>query len=284
MSSQEITRRELLSSSALALSSAAASGVLAAEAGADVPSEPSSDRKLRIGIVGGGFGAAFHWHEHPNCLVTGVTDLRPDRRTRLRDRYKCDAAYDSLETMIREARDIDAVAIFTEAPNHEKHVISSMQRGGHVISAVPACLTLEEAARLKETKARTGLRYMMAETSYYRHFCIAARELYQEGKFGELYYSEVEYYHPHIGHPVSPLSFHNGQRTWRYGYPPMLYPTHSTGLLVGVTNERLIEVSCLGWGNPENPSLKDNAYGNPFSSASALLKTNRGHSCRCNVF
>ena len=56
---------------------------------------------------------------------------------------------------------------------------------------------------------------------------------------------EVEYYHPHIGHRVSPLSFHNGQRTWRYGYPPMLYPTHSTGLLVGVTTERLTEVSSL---------------------------------------
>ncbi len=64
----------------------------------------------------------------------------------------------------------------------------------------------------------------------------------------------------------------------------MLYPTHCTGLLVGVTKERLTEVSCLGWGNKDNPALQDNDYDNPFSSAAALFKTNLGHSCRCNVF
>ena len=33
-----------------------------------------------MGVVGGGFGSSFQWHEHPNCIVTGVTDLRADRR------------------------------------------------------------------------------------------------------------------------------------------------------------------------------------------------------------
>jgi hypothetical protein len=33
-----------------------------------------------IGVVGGNFGAAFQWHQHPHCVVTGVTDLRADRR------------------------------------------------------------------------------------------------------------------------------------------------------------------------------------------------------------
>jgi predicted dehydrogenase len=242
------------------------------------------DAKIRIAVVGGGFGAAFHWHEHPNCVVTAVTDLRPDRRSRLQERYRCDQVYPSLEVLLREARNVDAVAVFTEAPNHEKHVRMCWERDLHVISAVPACLTLEEAERLVEAKVRSGLKYMMAETSYYRHYCIAARQLYQQGSFGELFYSEVEYYHPHIGHRISPLSFYQGRRTWRYGYPPMLYPTHSTGLLIGVTGERLTDVSCLGWGNPENESLGDNRYHNPFNAASALFKTDQGHMCRCNVF
>ncbi len=288
MDRNEITRRDVLktTSAAAAFGATAATGLLT---GVTEPARADdaagdTDRKVRIGVVGGGFGAAFHWHEDPNCVVTGVTDLRPDRREVLRNRYRCDQVYDSLETMIQEARDIDAVAIFTEAPNHEKHVRMSMERDWHVICAVPACLALAEAERLKEVKERTGLKYMMAETSYYRHHCIAARELYQQDKFGELFYSEVEYYHPHIGDQVSPLSFYNGKRTWRYGYPPMLYPTHSTGLLIGVTKERFTEVSCLGWGNADNPALKDNQYHNPFNAASALFKTDRGHSCRCNVF
>jgi hypothetical protein len=64
----------------------------------------------------------------------------------------------------------------------------------------------------------------------------------------------------------------------------MLYPTHCTSYLVGVTKERLTDVSCLGWANPNEASLKDNAYGNPFNVGSALLKTDKGHICRCNVF
>ncbi len=287
MSQSLISRRDALRKSSAAILGASLWNTLG-DCGtksvyAEQPAEDSS-RKIRIGIVGGGFGCAFHWHEHPDCEVTGVSDLRPDRRQALRQRYQCDRVYDSLEIMIQQAKDIDAVAIFTEAPNHEKHVRMCFERGWHVISAVPACISLEEAQRMKEAAHRTGLKYMMAETSYYRPYCIAARELFLEGKFGDLFYSEVEYYHPSIGYPTSPLSFHDGQRTWRYGYPPMLYPTHSTGYLIGVTQERLTEVSCVGWGNPENPALRDNDYQNPFSSASALFRTNRGHACRCNVF
>jgi predicted dehydrogenase len=139
-----------------------------------------------------------------------VTDLRPDRRDLLRQRYRCDAVYDSLEEMIQKARDIEAVAVFTEATNHEKHVRMCLEHGWHVISTVPACVSLAEAQRLKEVKEKTGLRYMMAETSYYRHHCIAARQLYREGKFGELFYSEVEYYHPKIAGAASALSFYQG--------------------------------------------------------------------------
>ncbi len=287
MDCARMSRRDVLTTtSAAALGTAAAgawlpSGALAA---AETAAAPSADRKLRLAVVGGGFGAAFHWHEHPGCIVTGVTDLRPDRRDILRKRYHCDAVYDSLEIMIQKAKDIDAVAIFTEAPNHEKHVRLCLERGWHVLSAVPACLTLEEAERLRDVKEKTGLKYMMAETSYYRHYSIAARQLYQEGKFGDLFYSEVEYYHPKIGGKASALSFYQGKPTWRYGYPPMLYPTHCTGFLVGVTRERFTEVSCLGWGSPEEPTLKDNAYHNPFNVGSALFKTDKGHLCRCNVF
>lgn len=39
---------------------------------------PVSDRKIRIGIVGGRFGTSFYFHEHPNCIVEAVSDLRDD--------------------------------------------------------------------------------------------------------------------------------------------------------------------------------------------------------------
>ena len=42
--------------------------------------EPAGSRKIRIGIVGGRFGASFYFHVHPNCIVDEVSDLRADRR------------------------------------------------------------------------------------------------------------------------------------------------------------------------------------------------------------
>ncbi len=289
MTDDSITRRQVLKRvprtaavGALAGGLASASGTDAAEkSAADNPLK--SDRKIRVGIVGGGFGASFQWHEDPNCVVHAVSDLRTDRRERLMKVYRCKKSYESLEKLILD-KDIEAVAVFTGAPDHARHVLMVLNAGKHVISAVPACLTVEDAYQMKELKEKTGLKYMMAETSYYRQHCIAARKLYQDGAFGDLFYSEVEYYHPGIGAERDGLSWYNGKKTWRHGLPPMFYPTHSTGLLTGVTGEHFTEVSCLGWADPDQPAWKKNVYDNPFGSCMALMKTDRGHMCRCGVF
>ncbi|MBP7561192.1 MAG: Gfo/Idh/MocA family oxidoreductase [Armatimonadetes bacterium] len=241
----------------------------------------SGEGKIRIGVVGGGFGASFHFHEHPLAEVVAVSDLLPDRRAHLQQRYQCDTAYESLEELLQDDR-LDAVAIFSGAPDHARHCVAVMDRGLHCLSAVPAAVSLEECALLVETKERTGVRYMMAETSYYRADAITARRLYQDGAFGELMYSEVEYYHPAIGAAGDPLSFADGERTWRYGLPPQLYPTHSTGFLVGVTGERLVSVACVGTAGGDQ-GFVDNLYGNPFDNECALFTTDRGHICRSNV-
>ena len=265
-----------------------AAGGLLTQAGRAWPAE--TGKTIRMGVVGGGFGASFHWHEHPNCKVTGVTDLKAARREALRQHYKCDTVYDSLEEMVAKAKDIDGVAVFSGGPDHAKHVKMCMDHGWHVVCAVPACMNLEDAQMLKDLKERTGLRYMMAESSYYNQECIFARNLYGQGGFGELFYSEVEYYHNFEFMHTTPekkgtlFVDGDGKRTWRWGLTPMYYPTHSLGYVVGVTKERISKVSCLGWGKPDSPVLKDNPYKNPFWNEFASMLTDKGHMCRCNVF
>jgi len=290
-SKNSYSRRAFLEKAGTGMFFAGASGPLASNlyaANAPAPDPGTykpleTDRKVRIGVVGGGFGASFQWHLHPNCIVHAVSDLRPDRRDTLMKVYKCNRSYESLEKLILD-KELDAVAVFTGVPDHARHCISAMNAGKHVICAVAACFTLEQAEQLREVKERTGLKYMMAETSYYRLYTIAARDLYRQGAFGELFYSEVEYYHPVDDAFKKRYWTYNGQRTWRYGYPPMHYPTHSTGFLVGVTKERLTEVSCLGLCAPEMEGygVGENQYDNPFNTGVALMKTDRGHICRCN--
>ena len=237
-----------------------------------------SDKKIRVGIVGGRFGATFQWHEHPDCIVEAVSDLRPERRQHLKDVYKCGKSYESLEKLILD-RKIEAVGVFTGAPDHVRHCVAALKEGKHVISAVPAAMTIEEAEELCDTIKRTGLKYMMAETSYYHQSVISARKWFKEGKFGEIFYTEAEYHHPGL----ESLFFENGQKTWRHGFPPIHYPTHCTAYLVGVTCERLTSVSCLGWGD-DSPILKDNAYRNPFWNETAFFQTDKGNAFRVGVY
>jgi predicted dehydrogenase len=236
-------------------------------------------RQLRIGIVGGNFGSTFHWHLHPNCKVTAVCDLRPDRLDVLSRTYRCGATFRDFREMLRHG-ELDAVGVFTPAPLHVWMATEAMKAGKHVISAVPAGMSLEELERLLECVKSTGLRYMMAETSYYRPQIITCREWARKGEFGTIFYSEAEYHHEGL----LPLMFDDrGFPTWRHGFPPMHYPTHSTGMIVPVTGERLVEVQAVGWGD-RSEVLQTNQYRNPFWSTTGFFKTSGGHSSRVSVF
>ena len=250
---------------------------LATHPGITLRGETSNSSKIHIGIVGGRFGAGFQFHEHPDCIVEAVSDLRADRRETLMKVYGCSKSYESLEKLILDPK-IDAVFIATPAPDHVKHVVMTMKAGKHVLCAVPAALTIEDCYKLRETVRTTGLTYMMAETSYYRQNSISVRKFHQEGKFGEIFSAAAEYNHPGL----DTLWFEDGKPTWRHGLPPMLYPTHCTAFLISVTGERLKKVSALGWGD-SSPLLKNNPYNNPFWNETAFFKTNKNTPFRVEV-
>ena len=235
-------------------------------------------RKVRLGIVGGRFGLTFQFHEHPDCVVEAVAELRPERLAALQKTYRCAKGYPSLEAMLKDPK-VEAVFLATPAPDHVRHTLLCIEAGKHVLSAVPAAMTLDECQQLAAGVRKSGLTYMMGETSCWQQLTISARKFYAEGRFGHLYHTESEYHHPGL----ETLYFENGRRTWRHGLPPMHYPTHCTAHLLSVTGERLTEVSCHGWGD-DHPIVKDNAYGNPFWTETALFRTDRGNSMRVAIW
>jgi len=275
-----LSRRRFLSGTGAGLAGAAACG-LARDLLAAAPKpqrekavwEKTSDRRIRIGVVGGGFGSSWQWHKHPNCTVAAVSDLQPDRRNHLMKVFQCEKSYESLEKLVLDEK-IDAVAVFTDAPSHGRHCVEVMKHGKHCISAVPAAFTLDDCQRIKETKEKTGLRYMMAETSYFHADVVRGRNLV--GKGCKVVYSEGQYYHDGVTRIGS-------WQNWRYALPPMLYPTHSTAYYVGVTGGRLTKVTCLGW-RGQGEEWEKNRYNNPFCNESAMFQTSERTMFRCNVF
>jgi predicted dehydrogenase len=238
----------------------------------------AAEKKIRVGIVGGRFGATFQFHAHPNCIVEAVSDLRPERLERLKKVYKCSKGYESLEKLILD-KQVEAVFVCTPAPDHVPHSVLALNAGKHVLCAVPAAMNLEECQTLIDAVKRSGMTYMMAETSYWQQPTISVRKFYEEGKFGALFRTASVYHHPGL----EVLYFEDGKPTWRHGFPPMHYPTHCTAHLIGVTGERLSEVTCIGWGD-DDPIMKGNPYNNPFWNETAQFKTSKGNTMGVEVW
>ena len=242
--------------------------------------KPVSARKLRVGIVGYGvckFGAEFGFQSHPNVEVVAVSDLFPERCAGLAQACRCGKTYPSLEELVKDDR-IEAVFVATDAPSHARHCLEVLKHGKHVASAVPAVFgSLEDADKLFQAVKASGLKYMMFETSYFHEDLHAMRQLYQEGAFGKLLYSEGEYYH-YMAEPIA------SYKDWRVGVPPQWYPTHSNAYYVGVTGGSFTQVCCLGM-----PSLiphlqpANNRYRNPFGSEIAMFRTSEGGMSRMAV-
>ncbi len=244
------------------------------------PWQPFSDRKIRMGIVGHGvckFGSQFSLQVHPNVEVVAVSDLFPDRCQALARACRCEKTYPSLEEMVKDDS-IEAIFVATDAPSHARHCLEVLSHGKHVATAVPAIWqNLEDADRLLEAVRSSGLLYMMFETSCYHEDLYAMRALYDAGKFGQLVYSEGEYYH-------YACAVIDSYKDWRIGLPPQWYPTHSNAYYCGVSRGSFTEVSCMGM-----PSTRDelqpqnNAYRNPFGTEIAMFRTSEGGMARMAV-
>ena len=252
----------------------------AADPGRSRDWKPISDRRIRVGLVGYGvckFAAAFEFQNHPNVEVVAVSDLIPDRCAGLAKAARCAKTYPSLEEMVKDDM-IEAIFVATDAPNHAKHCIDVLNHGKHVACAVPAVFgSLEEAEQLLETVKRSGLKYMMFETSYYHQDLFAMRRIYDAGGLGKIVFAEGEYFH----YFAEPLDSYKG---WRTGLPPQWYPTHSNAYFTGVCGGAFTEVSCMGFPSSiAHLQPANNVYKNPFGTEVALFRTSEGGSARMCV-
>ncbi len=242
--------------------------------------QPVSDRKIRMGIVGYGvckFGPQFSLQDHPNVQVVAVSDLFPDRCQELAKVCRCDKTYPSLEEMVKDDS-IEAIFVATDAPSHCRHCLEVLRHGKHVATAVPAVWErLEDADELFEAVKKSGLNYMMFETSCFHADLYAMRQIYNAGGFGKLVYSEGEYFH-------YACAVIDSYKNWRIGLPPQWYPTHSNAYYVGVTGGSFTEVSCQGMPSiREELQPQNNAYQNPFGTEIALFRTSEGGMSRMGV-
>ena len=130
----------------------------------------------------------------------------------------------------------------------------ALRAGVHVLSEVPAAVSLEQAALLLAAARAGTAQYMIAENHCYFRENLIVNALAKSGAFGALYFGGAGYLH-------EMTSWHRpggGAASWRYhwqvGKNAVTYPTHSLGPLLQWMDDRIVAVSCIGtrrWTNPE---------------------------------
>ena len=260
---------------------------------------------ISIGLVGlGQFGQAFAdlFRSHPLVDRVALCDREPERLEAIASRPGWDKKFDrrdmyeSLDDLLKT--DVDAVAVITQPWLHAPQCIQAMEAGKHVYSAVPMhCVPdgdeiLEWCQCIVETAKRTGLFYMLGETTYYRPEAMFCRRKAEEGAFGNFVYAEGEYFHDvdaacNLRDVERARLASKSGREWlaatqRYRDAgiktgPMHYPTHSVSGPVSVMKARALEVTAYGYRNRNgDPYFEDRA----FSNEMALFRMSNGATLR----
>ncbi|MCN9240510.1 Gfo/Idh/MocA family oxidoreductase [Streptomyces sp. RY43-2] len=243
-----------------------------------------------LGIVGAGqFSGQFArlFLAHPGVGDVHITDLLPERAEHLAATMGLTGTFPSYEAML-ESKAIDAVAIFTQRWTHGPLVVQGLNAGKHVYSAVPMAISTEEIAAIIDRVKATGLTYMMGETSHYHPATVHARRQAAQGAFGRLFYAEGDYVHD------MDLGFYeayqySGGENWKAtaSYPPLLYPTHAVGGVLGAWRTHAVSVSAIGVRDERGDGVFDkeiSRFDNDFSNATALFEVAGGGSFRTNEF
>lgn len=244
---------------------------------------------MKVGVIGTGqFARSFIslWQLHPGVTEVYACDLVPERAQEHRVKYNLAGTFATVEEML--ASDLDAVAIMTQRWTHGPLAVQALEAGKHVYSAVPMAITVEEIASIIEAVEQTGLIYMLGETSYYNPAVVWAREKIAAGELGRVFYSEGDYVHD-MDNGFYAAYRYSGGEDWKStaSYPPMLYPTHAVGGVLGALPTHATTVSCIGIRDDRGDGVFDaevSRWGNEFSNMTALFELADGGTMRTNEF
>lgn len=205
-------------------------------------------KDIAVGIVGAagrgaGFFSAFQYN--PSTYIKALCDINEEGLKNTAAAIGVNEIYTSIEDMIDKSG-IDAIVIGTPMPYHVPQAIMALDRNIHVMSEVPASVSIEESEELVKACKRSKATYMMAENYCYIRSNVLIKAIADSGLFGDLYFGEGEY-----THELKELNeITKWRRKWQTGINGNTYCTHSLGpVYQWFGNERVTQVCCFGTGH-----------------------------------
>lgn len=219
-----------------------------------------SNKKVRVAIIGLGFGAEFIpiYQKHPDAEIVAICQRTQSKLDEVGNAFGIDLRYTDYDELLKNP-DIDAVHINTPIQNHAEQSLKALRAGKHVACTVPMATTVEECRQIVEAVEETGLTYMMMETVIYSREFLFVKEMYEKGEMGRIQFLRASHQQEMAGWPGY----------WE-GLPPMHYATHCVGPVLALPKAQAEYVSCFGSGRIDENLISK--YGSPFAIETCHIK------------
>ena len=219
-----------------------------------------SSQKIRIAIIGLGFGAEFIpiYQRHLNAEMYAICARTKSKLDEVGDNFGIEKRYQDYDELLKDPN-VDAVHINTPIPDHAQQSIKALKAGKHVACTVPMATTVEECKEIVELVAKTGLTYMMMETVIYSREFLFVKEMYEKGDLGKIQFLRASHQQEMAGWPGY----------WE-GLPPMYYATHCVGPVLALPRAKAEYVSCFGSGRIDEKLI--GKYNSPFAIETCHIK------------
>jgi predicted dehydrogenase len=145
----------------------------------------TAGRKLRVGVVGTGFGSTVQipaFRAHPRVEVVGVTSGTPGKAKEVARRFGIPHGFDAYADLV--AADLDLVSI--TAPPHLHHAMATgaAAAGRHVVCEKPMALSAAEAAEMLAAAERARVTHAIDHELRFNPNRRKVRALIAEGYVG----------------------------------------------------------------------------------------------------
>lgn len=217
-------------------------------------------KKIRVAIVGLGFGAEFIpiYQKHKDAEMAAICQRNKEKLNAVGEAFGIEKRYTDFEELLKDP-DIDAVHINTPIQEHAWQSIKALKAGKHVACTVPMATTVEECRQIVEAVKESGKTYMMMETVVYSREFLFVKEMAEKGELGKIQFLRASHQQEMAGWPGY----------WE-GLPPMHYATHCVGPVLALAKSDAEYVSCFGSGRIDDHLISK--YGSPYAIESCHIK------------
>ena len=226
-----------------------------------------SHPKIRVGLIGLGFGAEFLpiYQNHPDATIGAICQRDPARLASVAKAFGVSRFYTDWRDMLTDP-EIDAIHINSPIPDHAAMSLAVLESGKHCACTVPMATNLEALAAICRAQRASGKNYMMMETVVYSREFFFVRDMLAKGEMGRLQFLRGSHQQEMSGWPGY----------WE-GLPPMHYATHCISPLLALAGTTAESVVCHGSGKI-TPALAIK-YGSPYAVETATLRLHDSDVC-----